>query len=238
MNKIFFLIFTFCFISETALAININDDIFKKAIENDSLSAVNNVINQGIDFTERNKQGDTVLLYVLENTQDLRVVKAIIDAGANVNEPSSDTGMTPLIYVTSRANVLRESALKMSVESRTNLSAEKMQKAIIKQMKYLRALLSLLIEKGADINQETPYGTPLMNASTNEWNQDLISDLLQAKAEVNKVDRFGRTALFYAQVNDCDKIIMQLLEAGADVSIKDMDGLTYLEIQKSDFNKN
>ena len=99
------------------------------------------------------------------------------------------------------------------------------------EMNRAIAMLQMLIEQGADINQETPLGTPLMSASTSDWNKDMVEILLEKGAKVNQQDKNGRTALFYAQVFDCQQISQMLLAGGADVAIKDNNGKTYLEVE-------
>ena len=89
----------------------------------------------------------------------------------------------------------------------------------------------MLIENGADVNQETPFGTPLMNAATDVWNIPLIERLLQAGAAVNQQDQSGRTALFYARLFDCADIETMLIKTGAHTDIIDRYGRTYMDIE-------
>ena len=101
-------------------------------------------------------------------------------------------------------------------------------------MQYAIKLTKMLIEHGADVNRETPYGTPLMNASTNEWNKEIIDMLLEAGADVNKKDRNGRTALFYASAFNCNDVLTKLLAAGADIEVKDIYGKSYMDAEPKD----
>ena len=106
------------------------------------------------------------------------------------------------------------------------------------QMQFAKQTMSLLIENGADVNQETPLGTPLMNAATNDWNIDLVDMLITAGANINQTDVNGRSALFYAAAFNSNTILAKLLTADADVNIKDIYGKTYLDIERSDFFAN
>lgn len=101
-------------------------------------------------------------------------------------------------------------------------------------LKRSQDLLQLLIDNGANVNQETPRGTPLMSASTSDLNLPLVELLLKADAEVNQKDRNGRTALFYAAAFGCDNIATLLLKAGANIQIVDNEGHSYMETEKQD----
>ena len=96
-------------------------------------------------------------------------------------------------------------------------------------------MLQLLIVAGADVNQETPRGTPLMAAAVNARNKLLIEMLLQSGAHVDQADQKGRTALFYAHAFGNEDIETQLIAAGASTDIRDRSGLIYMDAQKVDF---
>ena len=119
----------------------------------------------------------------------------------------------------------------MDFEEQKEVVEAKVNEEIEYEMNRAIAMLQMLIEQGADINQETPLGTPLMSASTSDWNKDMVEILLEKGAKVNQQDKNGRTALFYAQVFDCQQISQMLLAGGADIAIKDNNGKTYLEVE-------
>ena len=73
-----------------------------------------------------------------------------------------------------------------------------------------------------------------MNAATNAWNAEIVQLLIDADADLNKTDKNGRTALFYAASGGNDDIVALLIDAGADTSIKDKEGKLYLDIDKVD----
>jgi ankyrin repeat protein len=52
--------------------------------------------------------------------------------------------------------------------------------------------------------------------------------LLEAKADVDKKNRYGRTALYWAANKGHEAMVWLLLEAKADVDAKDKDGRTAL----------
>ena len=168
----------------------------------------------------------------------MEAAKILIDAGADVNAPSAENGVTPLIIATSKAGKLQKEAEKLMANKRNSAVEAKLKKGIAVQMTKARKMLQMLVDKGADVDQETPYGTPLMNAATNAWNVELIEILLKSGAQINLRDRNGRTALFYAEVFGGNNISTMLLKSGANVDIKDMNGKTYMEVTREDFDEN
>ena len=89
-------------------------------------------------------------------------------------------------------------------------------------------VVSTLVEAGADVDVQTEAGwTPLMVAA--QKNLENVAEVLLTKADVNKTDIAGRTALHLARNAN---IANKLIEAGADLNIQMdsgwMDGWTPL----------
>lgn len=217
--------------------VEIDDSYVQNILSSQDEDAFDKLIAGGLDVNSRDANGDTMLFYTLSHNDDLYMAKKLIKAGANVNAPSAN-GMTPLIVATSKANELLLQKMLIGAAD-INVKKEELTAKINEQIEYQMnraiAMLQMLIEQGADVNQETPMGTPLMNASTSDWNIDMVEILLKAGANVNQRDRSGRTALFYAQMFGCDEILALLLKSGADVTIKDNSGQTYIEIPSANF---
>ena len=229
---LFVAVFTF-----DAAAIDVNAEALKTAVKNKNVSAVKAFVEQGVNVNYRDNDGNTLLYTALISNNPV-AAKILIDAGADVNAPSAENGITPLIIATSRAEKLQKDAEKIMARRQGSAIEEKLKKHIAGQMMSARKMLQMLIDNGADVNQETPYGTPLMNASKNEWNIEIIDILLKSGAQVNLRDRSGRTALFYGELFGGNKVSSKLLAAGADVDIKDVNGRTYMEVTAEDFEDN
>lgn len=224
-------------ISVPAIQENIDDTYVQNILSSQNEKAFADLITKGLDVNSRDENGDTMLYYVLTHNKDLLMAKKLIEAGADVNAPSAN-GMTPIMVATSKANELQLQKMmfnSMDFEEQKEIVEAKINEEIEYEMNRAIAMLQMLIEQGADINQETPLGTPLMSASTSDWNTDMVEILLQKGAKVNQQDKNGRTALFYAQVFDSQQILSLLLKAGADIALKDNNGKTYLEAQSVDF---
>lgn len=237
----FFMILSVAFWTSTVSAFDINAESLKTAIKNNNYDAVKALIEQGVNVNYRDNDGNPLLNTALKKNR-LKIAKLLIDSGADVNAPSSEDGVTPMIIATSRANNLKKQAEKIMAKDggyvQKKAKEANLKKNIARQMNIASKILKLLIDSGADVNQETPFGTPLMNASTNPWNIELIRILLKADAQVDIQDRSGRTALFYGETFGGSKISSILLSAGADVDIKDANGKTYMEVTKEDFEEN
>ena len=209
-----------------------------KVLLSDDTQALKKMIEEGLDVNARDEEGDTLLLFTLANNDNLEIARMLLDAGADINAPSQRDGITPLLEATTMANELQKQAQKIyknpAALKHTNISAGNLKNRAVHQMQYATKLTKMLIEHGADVNRETPYGTPLMNACTNEWNKEIVDMLLEAGADVNKKDRNGRTALFYASAFNCNDILTKLLAAGADIEIKDIYGKSYMDAEPKD----
>ncbi|MBR1399193.1 MAG: ankyrin repeat domain-containing protein [Alphaproteobacteria bacterium] len=216
---------------------NIDDKYVQNILSSQNEKAFDKLLAEGLDVNSRDASGNTMLFYTLTHNKDLYMSRKLIEAGADVNAPSAN-GMTPLLVATSKANELQLQKM-MLASMEIDAAPEEVEKKIEEQINYEMnraiAMTQMLIEQGADVNQETPMGTPLMNAATSDWNLDIIEILLEGGADINRQDKDGRTALFYAFTFKCDEVITLLIKSGADVSIKDKDGRTYLEVETADF---
>ena len=88
-----------------------------------------------------------------------------------------------------------------------------------------------LIEKGADINGKSNYGTPLMAAIV-KGNKEIAEVLVKHNADVSMTDASGNSALIYAVLFKQYDLIPLLLKAKADVHAKDIRGNSSLDYAK------
>lgn len=198
------------------------------------VAVIEDLKQKNFDFNAKDPAGNPVLYYLLTRNPDLAVAEKAIEYGADVNRPAAN-GMLPLNIASSKANELQLQIMMMKAMG-LDVSNEEVQnelkKNLFHEMNRMIAMAKMLIDKGADVNQSSVLGTPLMNAVTNAWNQEIVDMLIKAGAELDKTDADGKTALFYAAASGNDDIVAMLLAAGADPDIKDKNGKTYLEIEK------
>ena len=190
----------------------------------------------GFNFNTKDVKGNTPLYYALSRNPLLEVSQKMIEYGADVNEPS-DNGILPINIATSKANELQLQILMMKtmgLDMTNPKTEEEVEKNVYHEMSRILQMTAVLIDNGADINKESILGTPLMNASTNRWNTDIIDLLIKYGADVNKQDKNGKTALFYAFSSGNDDIVSLLIQAGAKTDITDNEGKTYLEHERTE----
>ncbi|HCU59099.1 MAG TPA: hypothetical protein DIC64_03870 [Alphaproteobacteria bacterium] len=214
---------------------DLNENLEEK-VSTWTVEDVQNFVSSGFDINKKDVKGNTVLYYALSRNLSLDVAKKVIELGANVNEPAAN-GMLPINVATSKANELQLQVLMMKTMgldmANPKIEAE-LEKNIFHEMRRMTKLAALLIDAGADVNKESVLGTPLMNAVTNRWNEEIINLLLKYGADVNKQDKNGRTALFYAFSSGNDDLVSLLIQAGANTEIKDNDGKTYMELERTE----
>ncbi|KAK4184003.1 ankyrin-1 [Podospora australis] len=85
------------------------------------------------------------------------------------------------------------------------------------------AILSLLLEKGADPNLKCCYGEAALRQAVRDTNIEAIRVLLQRKAAVNIRDGEGRTPLWLAAMNSSVEVVTELLQWSPDLEAKDDD---------------
>ena len=124
----------------------------------------------------------------------LTVVRALIEAGVNLNLGCEYDGETPLI-----------SAASMTAMANSKISVGGMNQAEVAR---------LLIEAGADVNAGTDEGWTALMAAANAGSIEVVKLLLQAGADVNAKDGRKDTALSRAQKTKHQEIVELLKEAG------------------------
>lgn len=87
------------------------------------------------------------------------------------------------------------------------------------------AIVQYLVDKVADVNGVSKYGTPLM-AAVYKRDEKIVSILLKHGVDVNKTDAKGTTALHYAMLFNNTSIAKKLINAGAKANLKDNTGKT------------
>jgi ankyrin repeat protein len=197
------------------------------------------------------------------DTNDMDVVKLLVEAGADVNAGS----WPPLCRVVDKNNTAIAEYL---IDHGANVNARKdwgpLQEttAISNSVKMAK----LLIARGADINSK---GYPVLNSAIYAERKDLCEFLIQRGADVNAKDKWGQTSLYLAvDKDDLDylkiliahgakvdtkcpggetvlmfaaltgrtEVVRLLLEAGADTNIKDDRGQTALHVPLDTRNYN
>ena len=94
------------------------------------------------------------------------------------------------------------------------------------------AVLRILLEHGADPNQQRSDGTPVLVLAARRGDHAAVDVLLQAGADIDAGDALGRTALMHAVERDERAVVAVLCLAGADLGKVSTDGTTALELAR------
>lgn len=144
----------------------------------------------------------------------LSLAKLLIENGANVNA-TTRYGVSPLhkVEIKEIAVLLIDSGAKVDAREYFN---EKLTPLFEATQKYRKqGIAEVLINHGANVNQETPDGiTPLMRAAA-EGNQEVAKLLIDRGADVNHKDKDSLTALELAFQSKNNAIVQLLIDKGA-----------------------
>ena len=129
---------------------------------------------------------------------DTKIVKMLLDAGANVNAPGGYFGDTALLNVsrighTEIVRMLIQRGADMNAQNREGYTA-----LMYASDRGHTEIVRMLIQRGADVNAKTIYDrTALMEASYRGLTE-IVRMLIYAGANVNIRNQSGYTALTYA----------------------------------------
>jgi uncharacterized protein len=211
------------------------------AAERGDLAMVNLLLEQGALVEEADELGITPLYYAILNKHNA-VVEKLLTVGADINRcvsygdsgpsgnalywacESENTAIIPLL-VERGVNILREDGgISPSVAGYLK------QVSLLHQMLEAGAEVTLsdaagsgdvdlvqsLLDTGADINEiEENYGTTPLTYVSQTGDAAMVQFLLSRGAEVNQKNRYGKTALSFAQERGHNEIISLLKAAGA-----------------------
>ena len=88
-----------------------------------------------------------------------------------------------------------------------------------------REIVKLLLDAGADVNQEIRGDERPIHHAAKEGHEDVLELLIRRGAIINEDDALGNTALFLAIKNDHPLAVHILIEAGSDLCHKNRDGM-------------
>jgi ankyrin repeat protein len=97
------------------------------------------------------------------------------------------------------------------------------------------AVALYLLNHTKNLNHNSGMGTALM-AAVMANNSNLVGKFIEKKADLDQVDKGGKSALIYAAFFNRNPIVKLLVDAGANRNIKDIDSRTALDY--ATFSKN
>ena len=171
-------------------------------------------------------------------SNDLEAVKALVEAGVDLNEREEFYNMTPLILACN-SNYTEVAKVLIDGGADIHLRADNGATALIMATMNSKEITELLLSKGADIHARSNNGTGAFTNCT----MGIISgrvgyelaELLLAKGadidELNTTDFYsGYTPLFWAVYDNNEPLVSFLIEHGARVNARAKNELTPLSL--------
>jgi ankyrin repeat protein len=187
------------------------------------------------DPNDSQTDGQSVLFQALADTN---LLAALLEHGANPNVATGDNRYSPLMNAASMGNA-EIVALLLQHQANPNLTDSNGDVALLFAIrKHSPATVRVLLAGGANPDAQTANGSAngypmLVIAVTDTGNKEVLTALIEAKANVNLPDPDGKTALHWAADKDRKDLIELLVKAGADVNVRTKIGATPLDYAKS-----
>lgn len=192
------------------------------------------LVNHGADVNARSDDHRTALMIAARRPGSARIVKFLLDKGANPNPNSKPVGeSSPLLEALTAGD---ETVAKLLLARGADARATAEQGLTMAVTTKCQQVLELLA--GQIINQES-FTIALLNTAV-FGDLKAVRLMLDHGADVNAFDPFGKTALMYAAISDVFplEVVKLLIERGADVNAKSRHekggdaGLTVLDIAR------
>ncbi|XP_023315546.1 ankyrin-1-like [Trichogramma pretiosum] len=179
----------------------------------------------------QDKEGNTPLHYAVD-WGNKKVVEKLLRRGANANLAAND-GMTPLHTICCKRDdendgmaklffdICDERQLKVQVDAVDKLGNTPLHLVLYHLERFTGnpQLIKLLLERGADLNLVNEGGrTPLHMICKIASSRDELLVMFPRLAQLEVVDKLGRTPLRWAVENLVPRVVDILLDHGADLS--------------------
>lgn len=190
-----------------------------------TVADVETELANGADLDAEDEVSRKPIMYAVVHSGRLDVVKALLDAGADVNDTCTEDGMSVLMYA---AMFNLPEMITFLIAHGADINARDYEGATA--LNYAQAEEN---ETAAQKLTELGALKSLVFFDENWWQKATVGDVIMAindGADVNATDEVTRYPLMYAAVfSDNPDILKTLAEAGADVNAACMsDGMTAL----------
>ena len=198
--------------------------------EQDGIEAVRAALVAGGDANARDANGWTPLMHASLECR-AEIVDLLVEHGADVKLRASSSRTTP--FADHGQSALTVAASCFIARRRAALMPERGTPQTYIQMELTapEKIVGRLIRAGADVNGvDTDGQAPLMMAAMQGW-EDVVRELLGAKAIVNTRDREGRLAIDYADPQD--QVIIGFLQRAGSSRASGRSGRTVCDAERA-----
>ncbi|MDR2901551.1 MAG: ankyrin repeat domain-containing protein [Lactobacillales bacterium] len=191
------------------------------------------LLDAGVNVNIVDKIGYNALNYIYA-IDDISIVKLLISAKIDVNNPSKNSKETPLHNAVKYDKNIEFIQVLLDAGADVNARGNAQETPLHTAAKEIKSAktVEMLLKNGADVNALNSYSqTPLMLAAVRYVDEGIVPTLLSAKnINLEITDSRGETALFYAvgRNADLDEIIKPIVGAGANVNAIRENGDTIL----------
>lgn len=205
-----------------------------KAVSRQDLEKVRQILEEHIAVVEVMDKFGLTPLMVAAQKGFTDVMEILLEFNADP-EYSNSSGKTALMIACyagqeDAAKLLREHGASWETRDRNGLTAV-----------HWTAdgghddLLLWVLRKGGpvDIEDSVNGWTPLMRVACLTGNDEVAEVLIGKGADINRVDKSGKTVLMAASMNGHFNLVRLLVDKGADVFLKNREGKTALEFARS-----
>lgn len=176
---------------------------------------IENCLNEAKDLDSRNDSHNA--LYLASHGGHDKVVKMLLDRGANVNEGRN---MSSLRVASAQGyekvvQILLEYGADVKTKNENHMSA-------LHAASYggFDKVVQILLDKGADANNRAKTNETVLQTASVRGYDKVVQILLANGADFNARDKAYETVLHKASFEGFDKVVKTLLEHGADVNAK------------------
>lgn len=212
-----------------------NPQLLFKVIEAKNLQLLKKLVELGADVNAKNKEGTSVLRYLIDKNYPLEYVEAIENGKLEIN---ADRALEAAIKRDDAA--LAENLIKNGANVNL-LTADNASYLMILHHNQNK-ITELLLANGAEINYSPQSDKTLLMYAVKQANSTLINHMLEKGFSVNQADAEGNTSLMYVSdmveqyadspvneiINDINKVVPILQAKGADINAQNNNGETLL----------
>ncbi|MDY6983907.1 MAG: ankyrin repeat domain-containing protein, partial [Pseudomonadota bacterium] len=214
-----------------------------EAVQNGNVDVIRLLLEHGANPDQGNLEGETALM-VAARAGNLDAAKLLLDHGADVNAKESWGGQNALMWASAQS---QPEMMKLLIAHGADLNEhgaarywdrrimneprpKDMNKGGFNPILYAARqgcveCVNVLAEAGADLNATDPDRTSALNLALINLHFDTAAALIEAGADVNQWDLFGRAPLYNA-------IDLHTLPTGGRTDIPSEDTLTGIDVAK------